>query len=59
MNATAALQGCVHIVDDDADVRDALGWLLRTRRLLSSAYPSAEAFWDCACLLYTSPSPRD
>jgi len=48
MNATAALQGCVHIVDDDADVRDALGWLLRTRRLLSSAYPSAEAFWDCA-----------
>ncbi|KJS75777.1 MAG: histidine kinase [Comamonadaceae bacterium BICA1-1] len=48
MNATAALQGCVHIVDDDAGVRDALGWLLRTRRLLSSAYPSAEAFWDCA-----------
>ena len=48
MNYSASPQGCVHIVDDDADVRDALGWLLRTRRLLSSAYPSAEAFWDCA-----------
>ncbi|MDO8276461.1 MAG: LuxR C-terminal-related transcriptional regulator [Serpentinimonas sp.] len=56
MNATAALQGCVHIVDDDAGVRDALGWLLRTRRLLSSAYPSAEAFWDCA---QAWPAPTD
>ncbi|BAO84501.1 MAG: LuxR C-terminal-related transcriptional regulator [Betaproteobacteria bacterium] len=48
MNYSASPQGCVHIVDDDAAVREALGWLLRTRRLLSSAYPSAEAFWDCA-----------
>ena len=32
------------IVDDDASVRDALAWLLRTRRLLSDAYASAEAF---------------
>ncbi len=34
----------VHIVDDDAGVRDALSWLLRSRRLLSQAYDSAEAF---------------
>ena len=25
----------IYLVDDDASVRDALGWLLRTRRLLS------------------------
>lgn len=34
----------VYIVEDDAGVRDALSWLLRTRRLLSEPYPSAEAF---------------
>lgn len=34
----------VFIVDDDAGVRDALAWLLRSRRLLSSAYASAEDF---------------
>jgi two-component system, LuxR family, response regulator DctR len=38
--------GKVYIIDDDASVRDALGWLLRTRRLLSDAYPSADAFWE-------------
>jgi two-component system response regulator DctR len=36
----------VFIVDDDAGVRDALAWLLRTRRLLSESYRSADAFWD-------------
>ncbi|GAB3191084.1 response regulator transcription factor [Hydrogenophaga aquatica] len=36
----------VYIIDDDASVRDALGWLLRTRRLLSEPYASADAFWD-------------
>lgn len=36
----------VFIVDDDAGVRDALGWLLRTRRLLSEGYGSAEAFME-------------
>lgn len=35
----------VFIVDDDAGVRDALGWLLRTRRLVSEPYDSADAFW--------------
>ena len=34
----------VYIVDDDASVREALAWLLRSRRLLSEAFPSAEAF---------------
>jgi two-component system response regulator DctR len=34
----------VFIVDDDAGVRDALAWLLRSRRLLSSTFGSAEEF---------------
>jgi two-component system response regulator DctR len=34
----------VFIVDDDGGVRDALSWLLRTRRLLSDTFDSAEAF---------------
>ena len=34
----------VFIVDDDASVRDALAWLLRSRRLLSSSHASAEEF---------------
>lgn len=34
----------VFIVDDDAGVREALAWLLRSRRLLSSTYGSAEEF---------------
>jgi two-component system, LuxR family, response regulator DctR len=38
------LDATVFIVDDDASVRDALAWLLRSRRLYSEAYDSAEAF---------------
>lgn len=34
----------VYIVDDDSGVRDALAWLLRSRRLTSEAFASAEAF---------------
>jgi two-component system response regulator DctR len=34
----------VYLVDDEDVVRDALGWLLRSRRLLSEGFPSAEAF---------------
>ena len=34
----------VYIVDDDASVRDALAWLLRSRRLYSEAFDSGEAF---------------
>jgi two-component system response regulator DctR len=34
----------VYIVDDDASVREALAWLLRSRRLHSESFDSAEAF---------------
>lgn len=34
----------VYIVDDDTSVRDALAWLLRSRRLPSETFDSAEAF---------------
>ncbi|MCU0813538.1 MAG: response regulator [Burkholderiaceae bacterium] len=34
----------VYLVDDEDVVRDALAWLLRTRRLLSEGFGSAEAF---------------
>ena len=39
-----ATDATVFIVDDDAGVREALAWLLRSRRLLSSTFPSAEEF---------------
>ena len=39
-----AADATVFIVDDDAGVRDALAWLLRTRHLLSATYASAEEF---------------
>jgi two-component system response regulator DctR len=38
------LNACVYIVDDDAIVRDAMAWLLRSRRLMSQSFASAEAF---------------
>jgi two-component system response regulator DctR len=34
----------VYIVDDDVSVREGMAWLLRTRRLLSESFDSAEAF---------------
>ncbi|AEG94819.1 response regulator transcription factor [Ramlibacter tataouinensis] len=34
----------VYIVDDDASVRDALAWLLRSRRLPSEGFASGDAF---------------
>lgn len=34
----------VHIVDDDASVREALAWLLRSRRLLPEVHAGAAAF---------------
>ena len=34
----------VYLVDDEDVVRDALAWLLRSRRLLSEGFDSAEAF---------------
>ncbi len=36
--------GLVYLVDDDAAIRDALAWLLRSRGVRSRAWPSAEAF---------------
>ena len=35
----------VYLVDDEDVVRDALAWLLRSRRLLSEGFGSADAFW--------------
>ncbi len=34
----------VYLVDDEDVVREGLAWLLRSRRLLSEGFPSAEAF---------------
>jgi two-component system response regulator DctR len=34
----------VYIVDDDASVREALAWLLRSRGLLSESFAAAESF---------------
>lgn len=36
--------GIVYIVDDDESVREALAWLLRTRRVPSQPFASGEAF---------------
>ncbi len=45
MNMQASLGlPIVYLVDDEDVVRDALGWLLRSRRLLSEGFASAEAF---------------
>lgn len=46
----------VYIVDDDAGVREALAWLLRSRRLPSESFDSAEAF---DTMLQSRPPPRD
>jgi two-component system response regulator DctR len=39
-----ALNATVFIVDDDASVREALAWLLRSRRLLSESFAGGEEF---------------
>ena len=36
----------VYIVDDDISVREGMAWLLRTRRLMSESFESAEAFLE-------------
>jgi two-component system response regulator DctR len=43
----------VYLVDDEEVVREALAWLLRSRRLLSEGFASAEAFE--AMLAHKSP----
>ena len=40
----SATPATVYIVDDDAEVREALAWLLRSRRVLSESFASAEDF---------------
>jgi two-component system response regulator DctR len=47
----------VYIVDDDASVRDALAWLLRSRRLLSECFDSAESFDARVASGFTVTSP--
>ena len=49
----------VYIVDDDIGVREGMAWLLRTRRLLSESYDSAEAFWDMLETTLPIESPSD
>ena len=45
MNANPAAEiPLVYLVDDEEVVREALAWLLRSRRLLSEGFASAEAF---------------
>jgi len=44
MDCMSCNDATVYIVDDDASVREALAWLLRSRRLLSESFDSAEAF---------------
>jgi two-component system response regulator DctR len=51
-----ALNACVFIVDDDASVRDAMAWLLRSRRLMSEAFASADDFERM--LLERFPGPK-
>lgn len=56
----------VYLVDDEHVVRDALAWLLRSRRLLSEAFGSAEAFWQhlqarrdaCGLAAFLPDAPR-
>lgn len=50
-------QARVHIIDDDEAIRDALQWLLKTRKVSCTTWASAEAFLDalqpewCGCAL--------
>jgi two-component system, LuxR family, response regulator DctR len=46
----------VFIVDDDASVREALAWLLRSRRLLSECYGGGEEF---DAMVAGAPPPTD
>lgn len=44
ISQTQLLDATVYIVDDDASVREALAWMLRTRRLANESFDSAESF---------------
>lgn len=45
----------VYLVDDDASVREALAWLLRSRRLPTESFGSAEVFLDSLRMPITHP----
>ena len=51
------LNATVFIVDDDASVRDALAWLLRSRHLLSETYATGEEFESMLKAGYTPAQP--
>jgi len=51
------IDAAVYIVDDDASVREALAWLLRSRRLGSQAFDSAEAFLEVIEGAHLPPRP--
>jgi two-component system, LuxR family, response regulator DctR len=50
-------EATVYIVDDDAGVREALAWLLRSRRLPSESFSSAEAFDQRIAAGFTLTAP--
>jgi len=52
-----SLDATVFIVDDDASVRDALAWLLRSRHLLSETYATGEDFWAMLQAGYAPAQP--
>jgi two-component system response regulator DctR len=52
---TQHLDAKIYLIDDDAGVRDALAWLLRTRRLVSDGFDSAEAFISEAHAWHNEP----
>ena len=52
---TQHLDAKIYLIDDDAGVRDALAWLLRTRRLVSDGFDSAEAFLSEAHAWHNEP----
>jgi two-component system, LuxR family, response regulator DctR len=49
----------VYLVDDEDVVREALAWLLRSRRLLSEGFASAEAFEAMLAAQPAGDWPRD
>jgi two-component system response regulator DctR len=53
----SALDPTVFIVDDDASVREALAWLLRSRHLPSETFDGAEAFDAMLGSGFTSAAP--